>query len=683
MDKDQNTSHETVEDKISKTSAEAKEASQDKPDKEKAADNKKTAEEKKPEAAMDNNKEAESAKEGLNESDMIDINKESEKKDEANKPKRGYNGHKAPKSTDDFIAKQKKRKRIRRLITLGILAILLIAGVLWIKNAMNKAKDALAGLAANNVQTAFVEKKTLYDSKDATGTLYALDSRTISRALAGTGQSGADIVAVNVEVGDHVTAGDVLVEFSSEDIEKKINETKEDIGTKKQLQAIKSEDSQRNYVSKYESAATSMKTTALDVDRKLEALHEACDAYGDAKRERDKYKQETEDDGHNINEEPYKSQHANLQSKVDSAYQAQQQAQRAYDDAVAAQAEGQGSGISSIANSLSDADSQYKQDQINFADEVKKDQRTLNNYVDSLDDYVVHATISGVVTEVNVSEGNTFTSGNVLTIQDDSGYEVAVLIDEYDIPKIKKAYNEKKASGQELEVVVKTEATGDNEYKGHVKAIAPTSTSTTAASVTVSASSNGVTSTASLTNTANYKVSIVLDETDDAFMIGMTAKVAIVVNQSPENALCVPYNCVEEVDGKYIVKVMDENGDKNTADDVMPGMSSLSDGKGARGGKSDNKGVNGIVIENDAKDSNKSDSDKKPKLFGKNKKGEDIPTGRRYREVEVDKLFDTDFYVAVVPKNDGSLKEGDEVMIVTEKASGNDIMAMFGGPGGF
>ena len=67
----------------------------------------------------------------------------------------------------------------------------------------------------------------------------------------------------------------------------------------------------------------------------------------------------------------------------------------------------------------------------------------------------------------------------------------------------------------------------------------------------------------------------------------------------------------------------------------------------------------------------------------KRKNKEEVSFGRRYREVEVDKLFDTDFYVAVVPKNDGSLKEGDEVMIVTEKASGNDIMALFGGPGGF
>ena len=688
MEKEQNTTHETVEEKMAK-------------EEKKTDDKVENKSENKSEAVQENSSEvkadnAESRKEDLKDSDIIDIDKEQAKaeastsnkaKTDSAKAKRGLGGKNAPKSTEDFIAKQKKRKRIRRFITLAIVLLIVLIIVLWVKNAMNKAKEALAGMQANNIQTAYVEKKTLYDSKDATGTLYALDSRTISRALKESGSGGAQIEAINVEVGDHVKAGDILVQFSSENIEESIARAKEDIGTKKKLQAINAEDAQREYVYSYSKTATDMKNSAENVEKTLKDLYEACDAYGDAKRRRDDARAKAEEDGKNWDDIK-----GSYEAEVAAAYQAEERAQKAYDDAVAAQAD---STLASASNNLSSADSTYKKAQINSGEEVKQLTRQLNDSIESLDDYIVYATIDGVVTEVNVSEGNTFTSGNVLTIQDDSGYKVDVLIDEYDIPKIKKAYEQKKANGQELEVVVKTDATGDNEYKGHVTLIAPTSTSTTAVSATVSVSSNSVTSTASTTSTANYKVSIVIDEIDDAFMIGMSAKVAIVVNQSPDNSLCVPYNCVEETeDGKFIVKVMDEHGDKNTADDMKAsfGNKGLSDTQNEDSEETESKGVNGIVVENDSdnKDSDKkSERDKKDgllsKLSGKKGKSDEIEMGRRYREVEVEKIFDTDFYAAVVPKVEGSLKEGDEVMVVTEKASGNDIMAMFGpgGPGGF
>lgn len=650
----------------------------------------------------DNNEEKEERKETIDESEMIDINKPEENAPANDTKKATPLKNKAPKTTEDFIAKQKKRKRTKRIVVIVIIALLVVAGIYFFLTSQQKKKDAMAALQANSVQTSFVEKKTLYDSKDATGTLYALESRTISRSLQGSGNGGAKIEEINVSVGDHVSTGDVLVQFSSENIEKSIAEAKEDIGTQKKLDAINAEDAQRSYVNSYSNAANSLQSAAENVDRKLEALYEACDAYGKAKQERDDIK--------NMSDGAFKDKYGassretilqQYENAVTSAYNAQKNAQREYDAAVEAQATSGQSSASSVANSLSQADSDYKKAQINSGESVKKLQRQLNDSIDSLDDYVVYATIDGVVTEVNVSEGNTFVSGNVLTIQDDSGYKADVLIDEYDIPKVKKAYEAKKANGEELEVVVKTDATGDNEYKGHVTLIAPTSTSTTSITTTVSSNSNGVTSTTSSSSTANYKVSIELDEIDESFMIGMSAKVAIIVDESPENSLCVPYNCVEETeDGRYIVKVMDEHGDKSTSDSNRPSMGDFPSGmpgkpgsdseKTADSGSGETKGVNGIVIENDTDDSGKSNPDmsnepgKKGNFLSSlfNKNDAPVDTGRRYREVEVEKIFDTDYYAAVVPKVEGSLNDGDEVMVVTEKASGNDIMAMFGGMGG-
>ncbi len=600
--------------------------------------------------------------------DIININEEENKQKKSDNSKKQGMRKAPPKNTNDFIANQKKRKRRRLFIILLIVAAVIGLIVFWISNSVKKAKEALAGLSANTVQTAFVEKKTLYDSKDATGTLYALESRTITRSLQGSEQGGAKINAINVEVGDHVSVGDVLVEFSKENVEKSIAEAKEDIGTQKQLDALNAEDEQRKYVYTYESAATSMKDAAQNVEDALKELYEACDAYGDAKRARDEA----------MEKENWDDVKASYEAQVANAYQAEQQAQKAYDNAVKAQADGGQGSVSSVANSLSEADSSYKKAQITSGETVKKLERQLNDSIDSLDDYIVYATIDGVVTEVNVSEGNTFVSGNVLTIQDDSGYKADVLVDEYDIPKVKKSYEEKKANGQNLEVVVKTDATGDKEFKGHVTLISPTSTTTTSFSSTSSGSGSSSGGTSS-SGAANYKVSIELDEIDESFMIGMSAKVAIIVNQSPENSLCVPYNCVKQTDdGKYIVKVLDENGDKNTADDILPVGLEANEGRRSKDEVANN---NGIVVEKEETSETKIEvtADKGKKGFSFGKSGEEpVEIGKRYREVEVEKIFDTDYYVAIVPKEEGSLKEGDEIIVLTEKSSGDDFMAMFG-----
>ena len=638
------------------------------------ATNNKTADNKTADNKIANNKTADnnavndSDKESISDVDIININEEENKQKKSENSKKQGMRKAPPKNTNDFIANQKKRKRRRLLIILLIVAAVIGLIVFWISNSVKKAKEKLAGLSANTVQTAFVEKKTLYDSKDATGTLYALESRTITRSLQGSEQGGAKINTINVEVGDHVSVGDVLVEFSKENVEKSIEEAKEDIGTQKQLDALNAEDEQRKYVYSYESAATSMKDAAQNVDDALKALYEACDAYGDAKRARDEAKEK----------ENWDDVKASYEAQVANAYQAEQQAQKAYDNAVKAQADGGQGSVSSVANSLSEADSSYKKAQITSGETVKKLERQLNDSIDSLDDYIVYATIDGVVTEVNVSEGNTFVSGNVLTIQDDSGYKADVLVDEYDIPKVKKAYEEKKANGQNLEVVVKTDATGDKEFKGHVTLISPTSTTTTSFSSTSSGSGSSSGGTSS-SGAANYKVSIELDEIDESFMIGMSAKVAIIVNQSPANSLCVPYNCVKQTDdGKYIVKVLDENGDKNTADDILPAGAVANEGRRSKNEVANN---NGIVVEKEETSETKievtADKGKKGFSFGKSDE-EPVEIGKRYREVEVEKIFDTDYYVAIVPKEEGSLKEGDEIIVVTEKSSGDDFMAMFG-----
>lgn len=646
------TKHETVEEKQAKKAAE---------------DTKSTdkAEAKSSEEKLDN-------KEALADSEIMDINDAKEEKDTKKITSIPHN--KGPKTTEDFIKSQKKRKRRSRLIVLGIIIALFLFLFFFVKKKANEAKDLVMKAQAESFETATVEKKKLYDSKDATGTLYSKEARTL---IANLGTSGAKIESVNVEVGDMVTEGDVLVTFSTEDIEKDIANQKSDISDQRKIDALTAANKQREYVNQYTDAANSLSSKAKSVEQRLEALHEACNEYGDAKRERDKINSMSDMEYSQTYGGSKQSALISAENRVANAYARQKEAQLAYDTAVEEQAQ---TIESTQAKSLSDADSAYEMYQIQAGDSIKKLERQLDKYEDSLDEYVVTASISGIVTDINVFEGNKFSSGNVLTIQDVSTYTAEVLVDEYDISKVKKAYNKALAEGRQLKVVVKTDATEDQEFAGHVTLIAPTSTSTvTGGASSTSSGSSGASSGSS--SSVNYKIKVELDETNEDLMVGMSAKVAIIVDESPDNALCIPYNAVEEKeDGKYVVRLMDENGDKSVYGDFDFGGNE----KMNNGGNSDreSKGVNGIVVEKDTAD-NKDDKGDKKSIFSKLMDGKSdepqVDNTPKYREVEVTKIFETDYYAAVIPVKADELKEGDEVMIISNNADGNDIFAMFGG----
>lgn len=170
--------------------------------------------------------------------------------------------------------------------------------------------------------------------------------------------------------------------------------------------------------------------------------------------------------------------------------------------------------------------------------------RTIEKQIEAC---TVYAPASGVVTAVNIAEGDTYAGTPILTIEDVSTYEIKSEIDEYDIAKIKE--------GQKI--VFKTNGTGDEEYTGEVTQIAPRATASASGSVT-------------------YTVRMSMDKVDPAFKMDMTAKISIIL-ESKEHCLTVPYNAVQEdEDGKYYVEVPDENDD-NTAVESTDAATDLSD----------------------------------------------------------------------------------------------------------
>lgn len=156
------------------------------------------------------------------------------------------------------------------------------------------------------------------------------------------------------------------------------------------------------------------------------------------------------------------------------------------------------------------------------------DKQKIREYEKQIAACTVTAPMSGVVTTVSIEEGNSYSGGTIVVIEDNSSYEVTAQIDEYDIGKIQ--------IGQET--VIKTNGTGDNEFHGEVKEIAPRAT------------------TAGSGSDVTYKVDISIDAPCNELKMDMTAKLSIVLN-SVENVLTVPSDALQEDDdGSYYVEIL-------------------------------------------------------------------------------------------------------------------------------
>ena len=241
-----------------------------------------------------------------------------------------------------------------------------------------------------------------------------------------------------------------------------------------------------------------------------------------------------------------KQEVSNWQSKYNTAQQEESSAEKTYEQAVSALESAieayekqlrnlddtKKSGENSI---LSKSESLYNT-QLNSITSGDSEEEKIEEYQKQLDDCTVKAPMSGVVSAVNIEVGDMYNGSAIVTIDDTSSFEVTTEIDEYDIGKIEK--------GQK--VIIKTNATGEEELEGTVKRISPR------------ASSGG--------SEVTYTVLISVDTPHEMLRMDMTAKLSIIL-ESKENVLTVPYEAVQEdQSGKYYVEVAVENNENNEAD---------------------------------------------------------------------------------------------------------------------
>ena len=313
----------------------------------------------------------------------------------------------------------------------------------------------------------------------------------------------------------------------------------------------------------YTSAANALesaKSTLADAQTALAKLEETDPGYADAQAAVEAAQTEVD-----AAQATYDTVSAEKET-YDAAVQALSQAKAAYTEAhqeynSAADAEEKASdAYETASDNLTDASKNNDRNISSAADSLEKAQKqkeysndssaqTIEDYQEQIAACTVTAPISGVITAMEVDEGDTYLGeGKTLfSIANSENFIVSASVDEYDVSSISK----------DMTAAVIVEALGDDELPAKVSYIAPTATTSTSGNSTGSAS---------------YDLEIALDDANTDLRIGMTAKASI-VKEAVYDVLTVPYDCITtDDDGNSYVSI-DKDGEKKQVP-VTVGMQS-------------------------------------------------------------------------------------------------------------
>ena len=325
---------------------------------------------------------------------------------------------------------------------------------------------------------------------------------------------------LNVEVGDRVNEGDVLCVLDSTNLEREIDESSKNSELDKQKAKVNMEMKKQAYDN-----AVYIYDNNIDssVSNCKEAVKVAQIKLEDSKKDYDQKKVLFENG-------------AIAQSDFDSAESELNQAQSEYDKCVINLENAKIKSKQEVDNAKNEYDSAV----IEYSN--NKDEISIQGKKDDLERCTIKAPVSGTITSVNISVGNS-AQGILFTIEDLDDPVIVVDVKEIDVNKI--------APGQSVEV--STDASPDDEYAlGTVLSISDTVKNSDSSTGNSNSSNSG---TNNSSNSAVFETKIKLDNPNENeyIKVGMNAKANIILEKS-ENVFSVSFSSILEEDtGKYIM----------------------------------------------------------------------------------------------------------------------------------
>lgn len=453
---------------------------------------------------------------------------------------------------------------MKKIIIVGMAAIVIIGGCIYFLGNKNPRANKTD---ENYVRTIVLTKGSLDETVSTSGTVSSTDVSTISTNLTNP------IKTVEVAVGDQVKEGDVIVTLDSTDIVNQINKAKETL----QENINKAYESYQNAIAEKEKRYTEMKTAESNYNSKQAAYNSA--------------KSNFESAASTVNS--YQSTYDNAKAAMEASGQALNAAQTAYE---AKKQEEGGSCTSESCTSLeknyNDANQQFEEKKKVFSDaeSALNDAKSRTNYEsylaaynsaneqytaakttyeqaqqtfstadanvlstksaheksqtsdelttlnEQLENCTLKAKSSGTVTSLNATVGSK-PSETIATIQDTSKLKVNITIEEYDMQKISEG----------MRCIITSDAT-DKQMEGKLTQLSPVASSNNSAQGSSSAST--------------FSGEVEITNPDENLLIGMNAKVQIVIS-SLDNVYTVPLDAIEEKeDGSSVIYVKNEETDE-------------------------------------------------------------------------------------------------------------------------
>ena len=439
----------------------------------------------------------------------------------------------------------------------------------------------------NTAETVHLEKRTLVSSVSATGKVTSLKQKDITANI-----NNLEFQTIYVEVGDYVKEGDLLCEFDVSEIEEDMAEAQSSLhnslaradidlaGAKRRLNETVQENeiqNERNEEAVYDALQDYNEQLEKTEDLKGESskLQDSINSKNkeieDKNKEIENKKSEIADkenqlkkaeknnsasqNGNNSNDKEINKIKATLENlnaqledlqnqlftlqaekyQLDNQWMSKEteisQAKLQEDSLLSAYEKSEEFRQDSIRSGKSSVLTQEASlETAKLSNEMTglSDKKQIENYEKQLEERKLTSPMDGVITKVNFEKGDLYNGSIIMTIEDDSSYEIEAHIDEYDIGKIKE--------GQE--VVVKTNATGEEELTGTVTRISPRADAALLQGGEVS-----------------YLVTVSLDKKHEMIRMDMTARLSIILDKK-EAVWAIPYDALmEDENGLFYIRV--------------------------------------------------------------------------------------------------------------------------------
>lgn len=393
--------------------------------------------------------------------------------------------------------------------------------------------------SAAAVRTQMLSQKAISNEYMYSGAILPSDEVAVYSALNGK------VAAVNFDVGDEVSAGDVLFAMDTESIENSVkiseagvNSSKTSVAAAennlKMANGASMEAQLENAKNSITNAQSSLKNAQTGVDNARAALSSA------------KISLDKAENDYNINKQLYEAGGLSAES-MNSYKDAYDKAKNSYTQSELSleQAENQ---YSSAQDSLKQAQTSYDilanktaaenltkaQDSLNQAKaQLESSRAQLESSKQSLKDAYVKAPISGTVSQCNVTAGASLSQGvSPFVIINTSSVDIKVNVSENMINSIK--------AGDSVRINIPVLSAGED-FDGTISYVSP------------DANSDGT-----------YEVKVNLPNNDGALKSGMFARVYF-TKEKNENALVLPRDCVITKDGESYVFAVEDGKAKKCA----------------------------------------------------------------------------------------------------------------------